>query len=177
MHHALQDTADEFQVLWLLERNPAPELDQVFEPISRRRREKKAHAVAIVGGSTIDWIFCFRIVVDAVLGVQHAEERPVRRLEHAPVRKVDALPLARRYPASALLGYTHNLLANTTGKQQLLCGRSHSNPLTTGAECVARSRLLCQLRLCAFKLNGFLQTTICKRASSGLIIHSAVNAF
>jgi hypothetical protein len=95
------------QALWLLERNPAPELDQVFESMNRRRREEKAYAVAIVGGGTVDRILGFSIVIDAVLGVQHADECPVRRLEHASMRKTHALPIAGCNAASALLRDAH----------------------------------------------------------------------
>ncbi|MFL6582064.1 MAG: hypothetical protein ACJ8G2_15070 [Burkholderiales bacterium] len=102
--------------------------------MGRRRREEKAHAVAIIGRGAIDWIFCFRIVIYAVLGVQHADERPVRRLEHTPMRKIHALPIAGCYAASALLRDAHvsirplKKITEYHGKQQELCALTHESP-------------------------------------------------
>ena len=64
-------------MLWLLEWNPAPEIDQSSEPSCRWRREEKANPISVVGRSAVDRVLGFGIVIDTVLGVQHADKGSV----------------------------------------------------------------------------------------------------
>src|SRR3954466_676084 len=94
-------------MLWLLERDPAPKLDQVSKSLRRWWREEKTYAVSFWSRGTVDGILRFGIETEAVLRVQHADEGPVGCPENAPVRNVDTCPLPDCDPTTARLLDAH----------------------------------------------------------------------
>src|SRR4051812_1007794 len=94
-------------MLWLLERKPAPKLDQISESLRRWRGKEKTYAIPLRGWCTIDGILSFGIKINAVFCVQHADEGSIGGFENAALWHVDALPLPRRDPAPTLLRDAH----------------------------------------------------------------------
>jgi len=88
----LYDAFHELQMSRFLERKTAPKLHQRFELLGRLRREKIAHTVSVVCRRAVDGVFDWRNVGDAVLSMEHAEKRPVRRLVGARALNMHAIP-------------------------------------------------------------------------------------